>query len=193
MSFTLLDGILVASVLISALLGFLRGISREFFGIVCFALAMIVAYVFASQYSILEWVRPTFRYQLGGVFVGSAAVIFLMAAWIANYAMSATILAPDKLLGLLFGIARGLFLFVFAVAAVEWFLYPRDIPGWFKAAQSRELTMQYVKVWWPKEWTGLRLLLHPFVIAAVAGLYLTLLTDLIAAATRPFRVRYRAA
>lgn len=184
---------LAGVVLISALLGYLRGVTREFFGIVCFALAMIVAYVFASQYSILEWVRPSFRYQLGWVFGGSAAIIFLIAAWLAHYAVSAAISVPDKLLGLVFGIARGIFLFVFAVAAVEWFLYARDIPGWFKAAPSRELAMQYVKVWWPKEWTGVRLLFHPFIMAGVAALYLTLITDLLAATGRPFRVRHRAA
>lgn len=193
MAFTLLDGILVASVLISAMLGFLRGISRETIGLACFALAMLIAYIYASQYGLFQWVRPSFRYQVGGVFAGAAVLIFLLAAWAAHYTMPATISVPDQLLGLLFGVARGVFLFVFAVAAVEWFIYARDIPGWFKAAQSRELAMRYVKVWWPKELSGFRLLLNPLVVMGVAGLYLTLLTDLVAAVTRPYRVRHRAA
>ncbi len=95
------------------------------------------------------------------------------------------------MLGLLFGIARGLLIFAIAIVLIDLFVRVRDLPPWFTGARSRALAVDAMKVWWPKEWTGLRLLAHPYVAMAIAALYLSVITDLIAAISRPFRLGLR--
>ena len=48
-----------------------------------------------------------------------------------------------------------------------------------------------MRLFWPKDWTGLRLVTKPFVMMGIAALFLSVVTDLIAALTRSFRLRLR--
>ena len=48
-----------------------------------------------------------------------------------------------------------------------------------------------MRQFWPREWTGLRLLQYPYVMMAITALFLSVVTDLIAALSRPFRLRLR--
>lgn len=191
MTFTLLDGLLIALVMISAALGYARGLLREGIGLVCFGVALLVVYAYAVNAGFTQWIRPQFRWMAGYIFLGATLVTFLVAAWVSHFGMAPWITTPSRLLGLLFGIARGLLIFATAIVLIDLFVRVRDLPPWFTGARSRDLAVEYMKVWWPKEWTGLRLLAHPYVAMAIAALYLSVITDLIAAVTRPFRLRLR--
>jgi membrane protein required for colicin V production len=191
MRVTLLEGIFVAVVLLSAILGWSRGILREAIGLLCFAVALAIVYVYAVNAGVTQWVRPSFRYMASYVFLGAVIVTFLIAAWVSHFGMAPWITTPSRILGLLFGIVRGVLIFAIAVVLIDIFYRPRDLPAWFTGARSRELATEYMRILWPKEWTGLRLLQRPFVMMGIAALFLSVVTDLIAALTRPFRLRLR--
>jgi membrane protein required for colicin V production len=191
MRVTLLEGIFVAVVLISAILGWSRGLLREAIGLLCFGVALAIVYVYASNAGFGQWVRPSFRYMASYVFLGATIVTFLVAAWVSHFGMAPWITTPSRFAGLLFGIVRGILIFAIAVVLIDIFYRPRDLPGWFTGARSRELAIEYMRLFWPKEWTGLRLLQHPFVMMGIAALFLSVITDLIAALSRPFRLRLR--
>lgn len=188
---TLLDGIFVVIVLLSAILGWSRGLLREAIGLVCFAVAAMVVYAYALNAGVGQWLRPSFRYMASYVFLGAVIVTFLVAAWVSHFGMAPWITTPGRIGGLIFGILRGIFIFATAVVLIDLFVRLKDLPVWFTGAKSRELAVQYMRLFWPKEWTGLRLLTHPFVMMGIGALYLSVVTDLIAAVTRPFRLRLR--
>jgi membrane protein required for colicin V production len=187
----LLDGIFVATVLLSAILGWARGLLREAIGLLCFAVALLIVYAYALQAGVAQWIRPSFRSMAAYVFAGAVLVTFLVAAWVSHYGMAPRITAPSRLLGLLFGIARGVLIFGLAVVLIDLVVRVRDLPPWFTGARSRELATEYMRLIWPRDWTGLRLVAHPYVMMAIAALFLSVVTDLIAAASRPFRLRLR--
>lgn len=191
MRVTLLDGIFVAIVLLSAILGWTRGLLREAIGLLCFAVALAIVYAYAVNAGVSQWVRPAFRTMASYVFLGATIVTFLIAAWVSHFGMHPWITTPSRILGLLFGIARGVLIFAIAVVLIDLFIRVRDLPPWFTGARSRELAVEYMRLFWPKDWTGLRLLAKPFVMMGIAALFLSVVTDLIAALSRPFRLRLR--
>ncbi|MBX3523192.1 MAG: CvpA family protein [Xanthobacteraceae bacterium] len=191
MQITFLDGIFVALVLVSAILGWLRGLTREAIGLVCFAVAGMIVYAYALNAGVGQWLRPSFRYMASYVFLGAVIVTFLVAAWVSHFGMAPWITTGGRIGGLLFGLVRGILIFAFAVVLIDLFVRLKDLPVWFTGAKSRELANEYMRLFWPKEWTGIRLLSHPFVMMGIAALYLSVVTDLIAAVTRPYRLRLR--
>lgn len=191
MRVTLLDGILVATVMLSAILGYARGLLREAIGLLCFGVALAIVYAYALNAGVSQWLRPSFRWMASYVFVGATIVTFLVAAWVSHFGMSPWITTTGRILGLLFGVARGVLIFAIAVVLIDLFIRIRDLPPWFTGARSRELAVEYMRLFWPKDWTGLRLLNQPFVMMGIAALFLSVVTDLIAALTRPFRLRLR--
>jgi membrane protein required for colicin V production len=191
LAFTLLDAILIATVLLSAALGYARGLLREAIGLLCFGVALLIVYAYALNAGVTQWIRPQFRWMAGYVFLGATIVTFLVAAWVSHFGMAPWITTPGRILGLVFGIARGLLIFAIAIVLIDLFVRVRDLPPWFTGARSRALAVDTMKLWWPKEWTGLRILTHPYVMMTIAALYLSVITDLIAALTRPFRLRLR--
>jgi membrane protein required for colicin V production len=191
MRITLLDGIFVAAVMLSAILGWARGLLREAIGLVCFGVALAVVYAYALNAGVSQWLRPSFRWMASYVFLGATIVTFLVAAWVSHFGMHPWITTTGRILGLLFGIARGVLIFAIAVVLIDLFIRIRDLPPWFTGARSRELAVEYMRLFWPKDWTGLRLLTQPFVMMGIAALFLSVVTDLIAALTRPFRLRLR--
>jgi len=188
---SLLDGILATTVLLSAILGWSRGLLREAIGLVCFGVALLIVYAYALNAGFAQWLRPSFRYMAAYVFTGAVIVTFLIAAWVSHYGMAPWITTQSRLFGLLFGVLRGLFIFALAVVLIDLFVRVRDLPPWFLEARSRELAVAWAGRFWPKEWTGVRLLAHPFVMMGIAAVYLSVVTDLIAAISRPFRLRLR--
>lgn len=191
MSVTLLDGIFIAIVLLSAILGWARGLLREAIGLLCFAVALGIVYIYAVNAGVAQWVRPSFRYMASYVFVGATLVTFLVAAWVSHFGMDARITTPGRVFGLLFGIVRGVLIFAIAVVLIDLLVRTRDLPAWFTGSRSRELALEYMRLLWPKDWTGVRVLGRPFVMMGIAALFLSIVTDLIAALTRRWRLRLR--
>jgi membrane protein required for colicin V production len=189
--YTLLDAIFVGTVLLSAVLGWSRGLLREAIGLLCFGVALMIVYAYALNAGVAQWIRPSFRYMASYVFAGAVVVTFLVAAWVSHFGMSPWITRSGRVFGLFFGVARGLLIFGLAIILIDLFVRVRDLPPWFTAAPSRQWAADVMRQFWPREWTGLRLLQYPYVMMAITALFLSVVTDLIAALSRPFRLRLR--
>ena len=137
--FTILDGVIIAVVLLSALLAMMRGFLREVLSIGSWVAAAAGAYLlyptflpFARQY-ITEEVFAT---------AAVAGILFFLILIIVSYltmklsdAVADSAIGPlDRTLGFVFGAARGVLLFVIAALFFNFFI-PDNAPEW--VAQSR--------------------------------------------------------
>ncbi|PTW60454.1 membrane protein required for colicin V production [Breoghania corrubedonensis] len=144
MPITLLDGILIVIMLISAVLAMIRGFVREVLSIVSWLAAAVAAYMFYDD--LLPFLKQYISHEqiaLGA----SVAVIFLVTLIIVSYitmrisdfVLDSRIGALDRSLGFVFGAARGLLLVVVAMLFFNWFVQEPKQPGWVANAKSRPL------------------------------------------------------
>lgn len=121
------DYIILAIVIISAVMGLVRGLLREAIAVITWFLAIVLAWSFASSLEPL----------LGGILVGSPlriwaarAIIFVgilllggaVAVILGHYVRVSMFAGMDKFLGLVFGIVRGVVIvgaFTIAVQALR--------------------------------------------------------------------------
>lgn len=138
-TFTLVDGIVAVVIVLSALLAYSRGIVRELMAIVGWIAAAVLAFLFA------EPVVPLIRQipVVGDILadscelsvIGSFAVVFALALVVAtlftplfsSLIHRSVLGGPDRALGFLFGIARGILLVVVAFFAYKTVLSSQDI------------------------------------------------------------------
>ncbi len=128
--FTIVDGVVAAIIVLSALLAYSRGFVRELMAIVGWVAATVLAFIYADQVQPLIQSLPVV-----GEFIGDSCELSIIAAFAAIFAaallvvslftpllsvvIQRTILGGlDQALGFLFGVARGLLL-----VAVAFFLY----------------------------------------------------------------------
>lgn len=121
------DYIILAIVIVSALMGLVRGLLREAIAVITWFLAIVLAWNFA----------PSLEPHLGGVLVGSPlriwaarAIIFVgilllggaVAVIVSHYVRVSMFAGLDKFLGLVFGLIRGVVIvgaFTIAVQALR--------------------------------------------------------------------------
>jgi len=121
------DYIILAIIIVSALMGLVRGLLREAIAVITWFLAIILAWAFGAQ------LEP----HLGGVLVGSPlriwaarAIIFVgilllggaVSVILSHYVRVSMFAGMDKFLGLVFGIIRGIVIvgaFTIAVQALR--------------------------------------------------------------------------
>ena len=140
MLLTILDIIVIAVVLLSAVLAMVRGFVREVLSIASWIIAAIAAYSLYQPF--LPVVRPYFESATVALIV-TAAVVFFVALLVASYitmkisdfVIDSRVGAFDRALGFLFGAARGILLLVIALLFFNW-LVPNP-PVWVAEAQSR--------------------------------------------------------
>lgn len=128
------DYAILAIIAISMLVGLLRGFVKEVFSLVVWAAAFIVAYRFAGDVATLmeEQVSlPSARTAIG--FIGLFVVVLVIGG-LANYLLgrlveSTGLSGTDRLLGGMFGIARGAALVVAAILVAGFTPLPAD-PWW---------------------------------------------------------------
>jgi membrane protein required for colicin V production len=118
---------------LSVVIGLWRGFISEVMALACWAAAFWVAWIFgerlAAQFTSIE--VPSVRLLLGygicfiGVLIAGALVAFVVRKLVAGSGLSGT----DRLLGMLFGLARGLALVLIAVLLLGFTPFPRD-PWW---------------------------------------------------------------
>jgi membrane protein required for colicin V production len=136
-------GILVLSIL----MGLWRGLIGEVLALVCWAVALWVAWRFgpqvAEQFKSID--LPAARLLLGyilcfvAVLIAGAIVGFLMRKLISGSGLSGT----DRLFGMIFGLARGIVLVTLVVLLLGFTPFPREpwwhqsqlLPGFQQAAQ----------------------------------------------------------
>ena len=147
MPITLLDGILIVIMLISALLAMVRGFSREVLSIVSWVAAAFAALTFYPVVApLLASVVPSIAEKqmvLDGL---SAAIVFLLVLIVVSYLtmliadkiIDSRIGALDRTLGFVFGAVRGALLVIIALMGFIW-LANENEPDWVANAKSRAM------------------------------------------------------
>lgn len=144
MPITLLDGILIVIMLISAGLAMIRGFAREVLSIASWVAAAIAAYFLYG--SLLPFVKDYVSNKHVALGISVATVFFLtliiisyITMRISDYILDSRIGALDRTLGFVFGAARGLLLVVVAMLFFNWFVPPETQPKWVSQAKSKSL------------------------------------------------------
>jgi membrane protein required for colicin V production len=142
MPFTLLDGILLVVILISAVLAMIRGFTREVFSIASWVAAAAVAYFFWGD--LLPFVQ---RYvndrnlalgiTVAGIFFVTLLLVSIITMRISDFVLDSRAGPVDRVLGFAFGAARGLILVIIAVLFINFFIAPDKQPEWIAMAKSK--------------------------------------------------------
>jgi membrane protein required for colicin V production len=142
MPITLLDIILFAVMMVSALLAMVRGFMREILSI-----ASWIAAAGATLYAypkLLPMAKGYFNNDMiataavvGGVFLGTLIVVSIITIKISDMILDSRVGALDRTLGFVFGLARGLVIVVVAFLFFVWLVPDRSQPEWVRSAKSR--------------------------------------------------------
>lgn len=147
MPITLLDGILLLIVLVSAVLAMIRGFSREVMSVASWVAAAAAAFFFATQLS------PMVQDNLPGIAKNplvanaiAAAIIFFITLIIVSYItmriadfiIDSRVGPLDRTLGFMFGAARGMLLVVVALMGFLWLAQDKQ-PDWIANAKSKPM------------------------------------------------------
>lgn len=150
-AFTIVDGVVLALIAISAILAYSRGLVRELLSIAGWVVAAIAAFVFAPSVEPLIREVPVLSDIIGascdlGILAGFAAVFALALVIVSIFtpliagAVQASAIGPiDQGLGFLFGVARGVLL-----VAIALMVYDRvmgDDEGFAMVDESRSLAI----------------------------------------------------
>lgn len=140
MSVTILDGVVLVVVLLSALLAMVRGFVREVLSVVSWVLAAAAAYYFYKP--LLPYVQPYISNKNIAIVAAAAGVFFValviasyIAMKISDFVIDSRIGLLDRTLGFVFGLARGVLIVVIAFAFLNWILSDHQ-PDWVANAQS---------------------------------------------------------
>ena len=126
-SFTIVDGIVLAVIVISAILAYARGLVRESLSIIGWIVAAFAGFAFAPTVEPLIREIPVLSDALGtscelGILAGFAAVfvvalviISLITPFISGAVQNSALGPVDQGLGFLFGVVRGVLLVVIAL------------------------------------------------------------------------------
>ncbi len=147
MPITLLDGILIVIMLISAILAMIRGFSREVFSIISWAVAAVAALYFYKALS------PTVGNLIPSIAANklvadaiAAISIFLVVLIIVSYLtmlvadmiIDSRIGVLDRTLGFIFGAARGALLVIVTLMGFLWLANEQE-PDWVANAKSKPM------------------------------------------------------
>jgi len=127
------DYCIVIALALSVLMGLWRGFIGEVIALACWVLAFWVAWTFGAQLAaqFTSITLPSARLLLGyaicfiGVLIAGALVGFLMRKLVATSGLSGS----DRMLGMLFGLLRGLAIVTIAVLILKFTPLPQD-PWW---------------------------------------------------------------
>jgi len=142
---TLLDGILIVIMLISALLAMVRGFVREVLSIASWVIAAIVAFLFyddllpfTQNYISNEWIA--LAATVAALFFVTLLLVSFVTMRISDLVLDSRVGALDRTLGFVFGAARGLLLVVVGVLFFNWFVpEPDSQPRWVAEAKSKPM------------------------------------------------------
>jgi membrane protein required for colicin V production len=140
--FTLLDGILLFVILISAVLAMIRGFTREVFSIGSWVAAAAVAYFLWDD--LLPYVRRyiedknlSLGVTVAGLFFITLLLVSIITMRISDFVLDSRAGPLDRTLGFVFGAARGLVLVIIAVLFLNFFIAPDRQPEWIAMAKSK--------------------------------------------------------
>ena len=142
MSITILDGILIFIMLISAVLAMIRGFTREVFSIASWVAAALVTYLYWED--VLPFVKEyiadknlSLGATVAGLFFITLIIVSLITMRISDLILDSRAGPLDRTLGFIFGAVRGLVLVVIAVLFLNFFIAPDRQPVWIAEAKSK--------------------------------------------------------
>lgn len=147
MPITLLDGILLAIMLVSAILAMIRGFSREVLSIVSWVTAAAAGFYLYNQFtpSVQKYLPSIASDPIvaniiaaAGVFIITLIVVSVITMKIADFIIDSRIGALDRTLGFVFGAMRGMLLMTVALMFFNW-LVPDEQPQWIGQAKSKPM------------------------------------------------------
>ncbi|HET7410006.1 MAG TPA: CvpA family protein [Paracoccaceae bacterium] len=165
MTFTYVDAIVAAIVAISAFLAYSRGLTRELLAIGGWILAALLAFylapAFAPIVAEIPWLGPKLAGSCLILMIASFSIIvafglLLLAVFTPIFASAVldSVLGPvDRVLGFLFGIARGLLLVAVGYLIYDSFVGGESVPALENAASRGifEETAQLIDQYRPRE------------------------------------------
>lgn len=142
MPFTLLDGVVLLVILISAVLAMIRGFTREVFSIGSWVAAAAVAYFFWDE--AIVYVEPyvedkniALGITIAGLFFITLLIVSIITMRISDFVLDSRAGPLDRTLGFVFGAARGLLLVIIAVLFLNFFIAGDKQPEWIAMAKSK--------------------------------------------------------
>ncbi|MCB8838472.1 CvpA family protein [Aurantimonas sp. VKM B-3413] len=143
MTVTLLDAILFAIMLVSALLAMVRGFSREVLSVISWLVAAAAAFFFykpltpyAAEY--IHSATVAMAASAAAIFIVTLIIVSFITLRIADFIIDSRIGALDRVLGFIFGAVRGLLLVVVAMLFFNW-LAPENQPTWIAQSRSKPI------------------------------------------------------
>ena len=140
MPVTILDGIVLVVILISAVLAMVRGFVREVLSLASWVAAAAAAFFFYEP--VVPYLQPYIENRNIAMIAAAAAIFFItllitsyIAMRIADFVVDSRVGLLDRTLGFVFGAARGVLLLVIALEFFTW-LVPNP-PAWVADAQTR--------------------------------------------------------
>jgi membrane protein required for colicin V production len=130
---TTVDWIIAAVVLVSVLVGLLRGVTREIVSLAGWVLGLVLAFFFADQVgATLPVEPPELRTVIGAVLILAGVLVLaaLLGAVLRALLAAVKLSALDRLLGGLFGLARAALVLGVAVLLASGTPVPKA--GWWK-------------------------------------------------------------
>lgn len=144
MPITILDGILLVIMLLSAVLAMIRGFVREVLSIASWVAAAVAAFYlhkqvlpFAKQY--INNDNVALGVAVIAVFLVTLIVVSYITMRISDFVLDSRIGALDRTVGFVFGAARGLLLVVVAMLFFNWFVPGQEQPAWIATAKSKPM------------------------------------------------------
>lgn len=150
-SFNLFDLIVLGVVGLSALLSFFRGFIREVLSLGAWIGASVITlYAFPH---VAEWIKPQVNNAMVasglaaiGTFLTALILISIVTSVLLKYMKTgADVGLFDNILGLAFGVARGVLLVAIAYFIMGVVIREQDYPEWVKTAKTRSFVEQAAK------------------------------------------------
>lgn len=142
MPITILDGILIFVMLVSAVLAMIRGFTREVFSIASWVAAALVTYLYWEDALpfVQEYISDknlSLGATVAGLFFLTLIIVSLITMRISDFILDSRAGPLDRTLGFIFGAVRGLLLVVIAVLFLNFFIAPDRQPIWIAEAKSK--------------------------------------------------------
>jgi membrane protein required for colicin V production len=141
---TMMDIGIIAILLISGLLAFIRGFAKEMLSVgawVGAALAALYAFPYVQPYA-RELISIPFAADAAaavGVFIVTLIILSAITHWLAGHVRQSHFSSADRILGFLFGLVRGALVVCLLWLLYAWAVEPESRPKWVADSYSLPL------------------------------------------------------